>query len=65
MKGHQVIGLQQVVPDIRPREIEVTSNTFQDLRPQQKLVSNAMKCDFSWDKSAEKYLDVYKKIIGR
>ena len=30
-----------------------------------KLVSNAMKCDFSWDRSAEKYLDVYKKIIGR
>jgi len=30
-----------------------------------KLVSNAMKCDFSWDKSAEKYLEVYKKLIWR
>ena len=28
-----------------------------------KLVSNAMKCDFSWDKSAKKYLEVYKKLI--
>ena len=28
-----------------------------------KLVSNAMKCDFSWDKSAEKYLKVYKKLV--
>lgn len=28
-----------------------------------KLVSNAMKCDFSWDKSAEKYLEVYKKLV--
>lgn len=28
-----------------------------------KLVSNAMKCDFSWDKSAEKYIEVYKKLI--
>ena len=30
-----------------------------------KLVSNAMKCDFSWDKSAEKYLEVYKKLVLR
>ena len=28
-----------------------------------KLVSNAMKCDFSWDRSAEKYLEVYKKLV--
>lgn len=28
-----------------------------------KLVLNAMEQDFSWDKSAKEYLDVYKKII--
>lgn len=28
-----------------------------------KAVSNAMRCDFSWDKSAEKYLEVYKKLV--
>ena len=27
-----------------------------------KLVSNAMRCDFSWDRSAERYLEVYKKL---
>lgn len=27
-----------------------------------KLVANAMKCDFSWDSSAKKYLELYKKI---
>jgi starch synthase len=30
-----------------------------------KLVSNAMKCDCSWDKSAERYLKVYKKLVLR
>src|ERR1035437_4272751 len=40
--GFTCLWLQQVVPDIRPREIEVTSNAFQDLRPQQKLVPNAI-----------------------
>lgn len=27
-----------------------------------KLVTNAMRCDFSWDSSAKKYVDLYKKI---
>jgi starch synthase len=27
-----------------------------------KLVANAMRCDFSWDSSAKKYADLYKKI---
>lgn len=27
-----------------------------------KLVMNAMRCDFSWNASAKKYLDLYKKI---
>src|SRR5450631_1005807 len=40
--GFTSVWLQQVVPDIRPREIEVASNAFQDLRPQQKLVPNAI-----------------------
>lgn len=28
-----------------------------------KLMSNAMKCDYSWDASAAKYLELYRKII--
>jgi len=27
-----------------------------------KLVSNAMRCDFSWERSAEKYIEVYRKL---
>ena len=26
------------------------------------VVRNAMKCDFSWAKSAEKYIELYKKL---
>ena len=29
-----------------------------------RLVSNAMRCDFSWDKSAERYIEVYRRLIG-
>src|ERR1017187_4367655 len=36
------LWLPQVVPDIRPRKIEVASNALQDLRPQEKLVPNAI-----------------------
>ncbi|MCL2698785.1 MAG: glycogen synthase GlgA [Defluviitaleaceae bacterium] len=28
----------------------------------QKLVKNAMNCDFSWAKSAEKYIDLYERL---
>jgi starch synthase len=28
-----------------------------------KLVSNAMACDFSWQRSAKKYLELYKKLV--
>jgi starch synthase len=30
----------------------------------QKLIQNAMSCDFSWDKAATEYLSLYKKIIS-
>ena len=28
------------------------------------IVKNAMSQDFSWDRSADKYIDLYKKIIS-
>jgi starch synthase len=30
-----------------------------------RLMTNGMKSDFSWDRSAEKYLDIYRSIINR
>ncbi len=29
-----------------------------------KLIENAMRCDFSWDASAKKYLRLYKRLLG-
>ena len=30
-----------------------------------ELTRRAMRCDFSWDRSAEKYLDLYRKVLGK
>ena len=30
-----------------------------------KLVENAMNMDYSWDKSAQKYLDLYNSLTYR
>jgi starch synthase len=37
---------------------------YHDRQMWNKLVLNAMKCDFSWSRSAEKYLALYRKIVG-
>lgn len=29
-----------------------------------KIVDNALKCDFSWKKSSQKYIDLYKRLLG-
>jgi len=29
------------------------------------VVRNAMKCDFSWDKSAERYIELYQQLSGK
>ncbi len=35
---------------------------YNDTEAWTDLVKNAMKCDFSWDKSAEKYIELYQKL---
>ena len=36
--------------------------TFEDKESWTSLVKRAMKCDFSWDASADKYLDLYENL---
>ena len=38
---------------------------FENKTHWKELVRRAMKSDFSWDRSAEKYLDLYHKVLGR
>ncbi|MFH1753660.1 MAG: glycosyltransferase, partial [Candidatus Omnitrophota bacterium] len=37
---------------------------FKDKEIWRGLMKNAMSCDFSWEHSAEKYVELYKKISG-
>ena len=40
--GSSRLRLQQVVPDVGAREIEIAANPFQNLRPQHEIVANAI-----------------------
>jgi starch synthase len=38
-------------------------NLFQDPRIWKRLMTNGMKADFSWDKSARRYLEIYRSVV--
>jgi starch synthase len=38
-------------------------NLFQDPRTWKRLMANGMKADFSWDKSARRYLEIYRSVV--
>ena len=37
--------------------------TFQDSKLWNKIMANGMKADFSWDRSAKRYLELYRSVI--
>ncbi|OGW72603.1 MAG: starch synthase [Omnitrophica bacterium GWA2_52_12] len=43
--------------------IQRAAAVYRDKQAWQALVQNAMSCDFSWDASARKYLDVYERLL--
>ena len=42
--------------------IRRAAELYQDKEEWRKLILNGMKEDFSWKKSAEKYIEIYKKL---
>lgn len=44
------------------RVIDYATETYHNKIAWQSLMRNAMRCDFGWDKSAQKYLELYKKL---
>jgi len=40
-------------------------SVYGDRKKMRKMISDAMRADFSWKKSAEKYLELYKKVIEK
>ena len=45
--------------------IRYAIDIFKDKKDWAHLIENAMKADFSWDKSAQKYVDAYKEACGK
>ncbi|WP_424246063.1 starch synthase [Elusimicrobium posterum] len=45
--------------------LEYALKQFADKRVWGMLVKNGMEKDFSWDKSAQQYFDMYKKVISK
>ena len=45
--------------------IRYALNIYKDKRDWAQIVQNAMNADFSWDKSAQKYVDAYNQALGR
>ena len=43
--------------------IRKTVALFTDLKAWRKLMANGMKADFSWERSARKYLELYKTLL--
>lgn len=43
--------------------IQEAVNLFEDSESWNKLVRNGMKADFSWDRSAQSYLELYQSIL--
>jgi glycogen synthase len=41
------------------------NNLYQIEEKWQQMIKNAMKEDFSWDKSVEKYTELYEDLTGR
>lgn len=38
---------------------------FQDSKTWKRIMANGMKADFSWDRSARKYMDIYRSIMKK
>ena len=47
------------------RAINRAAKLYKDEKAYDKMAESALKADFSWDKSAKKYVDLYKKIIKK
>ncbi|MCK4903362.1 MAG: hypothetical protein KAS35_01635, partial [Candidatus Marinimicrobia bacterium] len=45
------------------RTVQKAVKMYDDTKTWKKLIRNGMKMDFSWSNSAEKYINLYTKIL--
>ncbi|OGU28593.1 MAG: starch synthase [Ignavibacteria bacterium GWA2_35_9] len=46
------------------KEVKKAVKLYEDKKTWAKIMRNGMKSDFSWNSSAKKYIDLYKKILN-
>lgn len=52
-------------PEALLETVKKAEGAFKDNKKWSMLVQRAMRCDFSWEESASKYIELYKKIACR
>jgi len=55
---------KQYEVDALMKELKRALKLFEDKKTWNKIMRNGMKCDFSWNASAKKYIDLYRKILN-
>lgn len=45
--------------------VERALNLYRDKKNWKKLITNSMKCDFSWDKVTPQYVELYQKALAK
>jgi len=45
--------------------VREAANLYQDAETWKRLMANGMKADFSWDRSARSYLDIYRSVLRK
>jgi len=68
-EGDPPAGNGFVFSDYQTKELLAATlraqKVYQNKFAWQKLVRHAMGCDYSWDRSAQSYLELYRKVLGR
>ncbi len=55
---------KQYEVDALVKELKRALRLFEDKKTWNKIMRNGMKCDFSWNASAKKYIDLYRNILN-
>jgi starch synthase len=65
LKSHEGNGFKfaPYKPESFLKAIQAAVNLYADTNAWGKIMANGMKADFSWSRSAQKYLEVYEKIL--
>ena len=61
--GPEVSWVHYEEPDLMEEAIQQALHIFQDRSNWKNLMANGMKADFSWDRSAERYIALFRSVV--